>query len=52
MAGANFNPVLVTVTLGNVRFASPEVMAAGAQRLLDETGTPILDEEGRYIYEE
>jgi hypothetical protein len=48
----NFNPPLVTLILESVRFASPELIAAGAQPILDETGNEIEDMEGRYIYGE
>lgn len=47
---ANFNPTLVQPILETPYLSLPDMIDAAAAPILDETGNPIHDEEGRLIY--
>ena len=45
----NFTPILVQPVLETPCLLLPEINDAAPDPLLDETGHPLLDEEGRFI---
>ena len=46
----SYKPTLREPRLDVPRLRPPELVKAGAQVVLDETGNPVFDEEGNLIY--